>query len=89
MGKAYPSGGTITHIDDTTYPLHAVQIRGNADIREMAKILSKIKIGHICAFDIDGQLSVNSAKKVEKLIQKYGISTANSDNLKKKLHNKI
>ncbi len=89
VGRAYPSGGTVTHIDDTTYPLHAVQIRGNSDVREMTKILSKMKVGYICVFDIDGLISENSAKKLVKTIKKHNIITVNSDNLKKKLHAKV
>lgn len=88
-GKAYPSGGTVTHIDDTKYPLHAVQIRGNADIGEMVRLFKKMKTGYICTFDIDGLISEKSAKKIVKAIKEYGITTVSSDNLKKKLHGKV
>ena len=88
-GKAYPSGGTVTHIDDTKYPLHAVQIRGNADIGEMVRLFKKMKTGYICTFDIDGVISEKYAKKIVKAIKEYGITTVSSDNLKKKLHGKV
>lgn len=89
VGKAYLSGGEPIHIDDLIYPLTAVHVRENADIVEVRNILSKLKIGYVVTFDIDGALNINSAKKLVKSIQKHTVTTVNIDILKQKLHGKL
>ena len=87
--KVYPGGGSPTHIDDISYPLNAIYIRGNADIGEVVKVLTKLKIGEVCIFDIDETINKNSAEKLSKIIKKHAITTINIENLKKNLHGKL
>lgn len=89
VARAYASGGEITKIEDITYPLTAVLIQGNSDIGILCRMLRSIKVGEVCVFDIAGDITRGSIKRLIKTLKKTNITTVTPEDLKTKLHGKI